>query len=314
MQLDYTKAGNAKIESLGIMELDVYDLEVEKNHTFFANDILVHNTDSIYLNVQPIIDTFCPEKNTEQTVTFLDKFGETICKDVVDKSITSVFEEMNCFNKVMDSKREAISSKILFRSKKNYAMMVHNSEGVSFTKPKLKVKGIEIVRSSTPQWCRKKLKDSLQSIFETNELSFREKFLLDEKEFNSLAPHEIAFPRGVSDVDKWSNNGKPTPGTPIAVRATLVYNEAVKKFNTYPQIQNGDKIKFVYLKMPNPLKQNVIGFPSNMQMPKELGLEKYVDYKTQFEKTFESPLTSLTSCAGWNIRKQSTLVDFFETE
>lgn len=273
--------------------------------------VIYGDTDSIYLNCQPIVEKFANFDDRAKVVKFLDKFGEGVCQPVVNQSVQEVFEKMNCLEKVMASKREAIASRVLFRKKKNYAMYVHNSEGVDYNPPKLKVLGIEIVRSSTPQWCRKKLKESLMMIFETDEASFRKHFEKLEKEFKTLRPDEIAFPRGVSDIDKWLAGGTILKGCPIHVRASIVYNKNIKHFESYPQIQNGDKIKFLYLRMPNQIRQNVIGMPTGMKLPSELKLDKYVDYTLQFEKTFEEPLKTLTDCAGWDLRERSTLESFY---
>lgn len=270
--------------------------------------VIYGDTDSIYLNCQPLVEKFMPGKSRDNVVDFLDKFGEQVCQPVVNRSVDEIFEMMNCYDKTMSSKREAIASRVLFRAKKNYAMYVHNSEGVAYDPPKLKVMGIEIVRSSTPQWCRKKLKESLQMIFETDELTFRKHFAEIEKDFRNLPADEIAFPRGVSEIDKWVEpDGKLKLRIPIHVRASALYNLHTKKYNTYAPIQNGDRIKFVYLKLPNPIRQDVIGFPTSSKLPKELGLEKYVDYDLQFEKTFEGPLSTLTAAAGWKLREEATL-------
>lgn len=274
--------------------------------------VIYGDTDSIYLNCQPLVDMFMAGKDRDTIVDFLDKFAEKVCQPVVNEAVHEIFVNMNCFDEVMSSKREAIASKVLFRAKKNYAMYVHNSEGVAYDPPKLKVMGIEIVRSSTPQWCRKKLKESLQMIFETDEKTFRKNFEKIEKEFRSLPADEIAFPRGVSEMDKYDDGrGGFKKPCPIHVRASLLYNNHTKKYNIYAPIQGGDRIKFVYLKLPNPIKQDVIGFPAGTQLPKELGLDKYIDYDTQFEKTFEGPLSSLTDAAGWSLREVSSLEDFF---
>lgn len=274
--------------------------------------VIYGDTDSIYLNCQKLVDRFMPNKDRNTIVDFLDKFGEKVCQPVVNEAVHEIFVTMNCYDEVMSSKREAIASKVLFRGKKNYAMYVHNSEGVAYDPPKLKVMGIEIVRSSTPQWCRKKLKESLQMIFETDEKTFRTNFEKIEKEFKSLPADEIAFPRGVSDMDKYDDGkGGFKKPCPIHVRASYLYNTHTKKYNIYAPIQGGDRIKFVYLKMPNPIKQDVIGFPSGMKLPRELGLDKYLDYDTQFMKTFEGPLSTLTDAAGWKLREVATLEDFF---
>lgn len=150
-------------------------------------------------------------------------------------------------------------------------------------------------------------------MFETNETAFRKKFEEVEKEFKQLSATDIATPRGVSDIDKYFQNGKLNTGMtiPMHVRAAALFNIHTKELKKYQQIQNGDKIKFVYLKIPNTIKQNVIGFPSNINLPEELGLTKYIDYDTQFEKTLEGPMKSLTDVAGWKLREESSLESFF---
>lgn len=271
--------------------------------------IVYGDTDSLYLNCQPIVDLICKDKTRDQIVKFLDLFAEQVCQPVITKSINQIYDDTNCFDAVMSSKREAIASKALFRGKKNYAMYVHNSEGVEYNPPKLKVMGLEIVRSSTPQWCKKKLKECLMMIFETDEITFRNYFAKVENEFKLLSPEEIAFPRGVSDIDKWVIGNQIKKGVPIHVRGALLYNSYAKDRPDFQKIQNGDRTRFIYMKMPNPIKNNVFGFPANNKFPSEL--TKYVDYKSQFEKTFEHPMSSLTNCAKWSVREQSSLEDFF---
>ncbi len=275
--------------------------------------VMYGDTDSIYLNCQPIVDELTNSGKTlsnESIVNALDQLGEIVCQKVIQESIDDVFEKMNCYQKVMKNKREAIASRGLFRGKKNYALYVHNSEGIAYNPPKLKVMGIEIVRSSTPHWCRAKLKEGLKMIFETGEIEFQDWFSRIKSEFVDLNASDIAFPRGVSDIDKWrGSNVVYKKGCPIHVRGSLLYNYHTK--GKLASIQNGDKIKFIYLKMPNPIKENVFAFPTSLGIPKELKLEKYIDYDLQFTKTFSDPLKSLTDCAGWQCEVQSSLEEFF---
>ena len=274
--------------------------------------IIYGDTDSIYLDCESLVQKYMAGKPREDVVSFLDAFGEDVCQPVINKTVKRLYELTNAYDLVMASKREAISSRALFRGKKNYAMYVLMNEDVVYKEPELKVMGIEIVRSSTPQWCRKRLKEMLMMIFETDEKTFREKFAELEKEFYTLPPEEVAFPRGVSDVDKYIVNGKLKAGmVPIHVRAAVMYNLSTKGLNL-PPIQNGDKIKYLYLKMPNPLNSHVFGFPTGTTIPKELGLTKYVDYDLQFEKSMETPLQSLTDCANWQLRAVASLSSFFE--
>lgn len=280
-----------------------------------SEDYVIYcDTDSNYLNCDNLIGMLyktSEEFTREKTVHRLDMFAKTICQPVINKSVKEIFDKMHCKNPVMGSKREAIASRALFRGKKNYALYIHNSEGVSYDVPKLKTIGIEIVRSSTPAWCRKKLKESLMMIFETTEDTFKEYFAKVESEFLTLSPEEIAFPRGTTDIDKWHDKFKIKSGCPIHVRSAIVYNKTVDKIKGFNSIQSGDKIKFLYMVMPNPLHENVFGFPSNVEFPTSLKLEKYIDFRTQFEKTFENPMRSLTDVAGWKLRDESSLESFF---
>lgn len=273
--------------------------------------VIYCDTDSDYINCQNMVDKFMPNKSKDEIVRFLDKFAKTVCQPIINSSVKEIFDKMNCKNPVMDSKREAIASRALFRGKKNYALYVHNSEGVSYDPPKLKTIGIEVVRSSTPAWCRKKLKESIMMLFEKTETEFKSYFEVIESEFLTLTPDEIAFPRGTTNIDKWHDNFKIKSRCPIHVRSAIVYNKAIQDIKNLYTLQSGDKLKFLYMVLPNPVRENVFGFPSNVKFPSELKLDKYIDYRTQFEKTFENPMRSLTDVAGWKLRDESSLESFF---
>lgn len=278
------------------------------------NYVIYGDTDSLFLDCQHLVDTFVPNKTTDEKTQFLDKFADTICQPVINTSVSIVATMMNCSDVIMESKREAIASKCLFRGKKNYAMYVHNSEGVAYNPAKLKVMGIEIVRSNTPQWCRTKLKECLLMIFEKDEKSLQDHFKKIENEFKRLPADVIARPTGVTDIGKHWNATTNKIGTgtiPMHVRSAITYNIAARDINTLEQIGNGSKIKYVYLKLPNPVKQNVIGFPSHMKLPEVFALDKYIDYVLQFDKTFKGPLESLTIPAGWDLEEKNSLESFF---
>ncbi len=272
--------------------------------------ILQGDTDSNYLNCQPLVDKFCVGKSVDEIVKFLDKFGDTVVQKVIHESIKRIYDKTNAYDMVMSNKREAIASKALIRAKKNYALYMHNSEGVDYNPPKLKTMGIEIVRSSTPEWCRTKLKECVKYIFEKDEKFLRAYFANLFEEYQTLPPEQIAFPRGVNDLDKWeSPDTIYKKGTPINARGSLLYNRFFVDLG-YAPIQSGDKIKFVYLSMPNPIKEDVIAFPS--KLPPELNLYKYINWELQFNKSFREPLESLINCAGWHLDDIATLDDFFE--
>ncbi len=283
------------------------------------------DTDSAYLDVDEIIQKVYPNKSIDDTVKFLDKIGVEIQKGPIQKSIDHIFELCNCFEKLMDMKREAIYSRGLWTGKKHYALKVHNSEGVEYKPYKLKVTGLEIVKSSTPQVVRKKLKEALAVVFEKDE-SALQKFVSDyRKKFDVYGPEDIGFPRGVSDIDKWKQGEYGyKSGTPIHVRAAILFNQYYGKKHKQ-ELANGDKIKFVHMKTPNPIKENVFGWPTASKFPEidELikfsdkdnkapnSLTKYIDTDKMFYMTFVRPLESIVGAIGWTTEEKSSLESFF---
>jgi DNA polymerase elongation subunit (family B) len=278
--------------------------------------VIASDTDSIYLHMGPLVETVYKgrEKTTESVVSFLDK----ICKVELEKYIESCYQElaeyMNAYDQKMQMKRENIADRGIWTAKKRYILNVWDSEGVRYTEPKLKMMGIEAVKSSTPAPCRKMIKDCLKIMMNGTEdevIEFIEKCRTD---FRKFSPEEISFPRSVSDVSKYyCVNRIYSKGTPIHARGALLFNYHIKEKNLtqkYSLIQNGEKIKYCYLKKPNPIYENVISFIQDF--PKELGLNSYVDYDTQFQKGFLEPLITILTAIGWSSERKTTLESFFE--
>ncbi len=271
------------------------------------------DTDSIYLNVDSLVKSATKSSATvADVVQFLDKVGSTKIQEQINVSIDRIYEIGSCFNKVMDMKREAIASRAIWTGKKRYAMIVHNSEGVDYHPYKLKVMGMDIVKSSTPKFIRAKLKDALTVIFEKDQQSLYDYVSSVKDEFWKAAPEDISFPRSITDLQKYTDSRTIfTKGTPIHVRGSLLYNTINSKNQDRTTIKDGDKIKFIYLKMPNPIHENVIAFPSSESLPKDMGLHSYIDYELQWEKCFLSPLNGICNAIGWKSEKIATLEDFF---
>jgi DNA polymerase elongation subunit (family B) len=277
--------------------------------------VIAVDTDSVYLNMGPLVEIIFKgrEKTTESIVTFLDK----ICQVELEKYIEGCYQELanyvNAYEQKMQMKRENIADRGIWTAKKRYILNVWDSEGVRYETPKLKMMGIEAVKSSTPAPCRVKIKEALNIIMTKTEdelIDFVSNF---KKEFSNLNPEDIAFPRSVNELLKYkSNQTIYSKGTPIHTRGALLYNHYIKDKSLdskYPLINNGEKIKFIFLKKANPIRENVISFIQ--QFPKELGLVKYVDYDLQFEKSFIEPLKSILNCIGWNVEKTTTLDSLF---
>jgi DNA polymerase elongation subunit (family B) len=277
--------------------------------------VIAADTDSIYLNMGPLVETVYKgrEKTTEGIVSFLDKVAKVELEKHIEGCYQELAEYVNAYDQKMQMKRENIAERGIWTAKKRYILNVWDSEGVRYEEPKLKMMGIEAVKSSTPAPCRKMIKDGLKLMMSGTEddvIDFIDKCRV---EFKSLPPEQIAFPRTASDVRKYqSASTMYVKGTPIHVRGALLFNHYIKKnklTNKYSLIGNGEKIKFVYLKKPNIIQENVISFIQDF--PKELNLDKYVDYDLQFEKSFVDPLKSILDSIGWNVEKTVNLELFF---
>ena len=275
--------------------------------------VLASDTDSVYLTFESLVEKLQPK----DPVKFLDK----ICTDTIEPFINQKYQELadytNAYEQKMVMSREVIADKGIWTAKKRYILNVHNSEGVQYAEPKLKMMGIEAVKSSTPQVCRDKIKDAIQLIINGTEKELNT-FIQDfRKEWLGFKPKMIAFPRSCNGLKKWSSsNGIFKKGCPMHVKGALLYNYQLKDKKLdkkYPEIMEGEKIKFVYLKNPNPFQTNVFTFLT--ECPTELDVQKYVDYEKQFEKSFVDPLLFITNSIDWYIDDsygtQTNLLNFF---
>ena len=271
--------------------------------------VIAMDTDSLYVNMSSLVKAV----NPKDPIKFLDKACSEKLERSLEKAYDELFTMMNGYTNRMVMAREAIADRGIWTAKKRYILNVHNNEGVQYAEPKLKIMGIEAVKSSTPQVVRDKFKQAYKIMLtgtESDLINFVEGFY---SEFKTLDPEDVSFPRGVSEIKKWiDKNTIYGKGTPIHVRGAILFNHTIKAKGLekkYEPIQNGNKVKFCYLKMPNPISENVISFPNFM--PRELGLHDYVDYETQFDKTFKEPLKIVSDAINWKVEHVSTLEDFF---
>jgi hypothetical protein len=277
--------------------------------------VIASDTDSIYLNLGPLVEAVYKgrEKTNEGIVGFLNKVCETEFEPYIESSYEELAEYVNAYDQKMQMKRENIADRGIWTAKKRYILNVWDSEGVRYEEPKLKMMGIEAVKSSTPAPCRAMIKDGLKLMMNGTEDDVIKFIDNARKEFKSLPPEDISFPRSASNVDKYKAHSTIyTKGTPIHVRGALLFNHYItqkKLTNKYSLIQNGEKVKFCYLKKPNIIHENVIAFIQDF--PRELGLDKYVDYDLQFEKSFLEPLKIILDAIGWNVEKTVNLDLFF---
>ena len=279
--------------------------------------VIASDTDSIYICLDDLVTKVYGDKEVsqEKIVDFLDKACKEKIEPFIDRSYTELAEYTNAYEQKMFMKRENIAARGIWTAKKRYILNVWDSEGVRYNQPKLKMMGIEAVKSSTPMPCRKAIKDAL-NIMMTGEQDELIKFIDSFKEeFYSLQPEDIAFPRSVNGLRKFkSDTDVYSKGCPLHVRGSLLYNFYVSKKkleNKYPLIQEGEKIKYIYLKVgrTNYTGENVLSFLNTF--PRELGLEECLDRKAQFQKSFLDPLQIITNVIGWSTEKKSTLEFLF---
>jgi hypothetical protein len=276
--------------------------------------VIASDTDSIYLRLGDLVDKVYKEKtDVKRIIEFMDKVCEDKIQPYIDKSYQELASYVNAYSQKMQMKREALSDKGIWTAKKRYILNVHNNEGVQYAEPQMKVMGLEMVKSSTPSIVREKMKTLIGLIVNSTEQEvqdFIEKF---KAEFKTLPPEDVSFPRGCNGIKEYSDSSMIyRKGTPIHVKGALLYNHLLKSkelTKKYPLIKDGEKLKFSYLKQPNPLKDSVISYPT--RLPKEFELHQYVDYDLQFEKTFIEPISVILNCIGWKTEKQSSLESFF---
>ena len=277
--------------------------------------VIASDTDSIYLNLGPLVTKFFSNRSSDKAaiVSILDKICQEKLEPFIEHSYQELATYVSAYDQKMSMKRENIADKGIWTAKKRYILNVWDSEGVRYAEPKLKMMGIEAVKSSTPAPCRTKIKEALKIIMtktESDLITFIDQFKGD---FFKMPPEEIAFPRSVNGLTKWKDPVKLyKKSCPIHVRGALLYNFQLKKnklTHKYPLIQEGEKIKFVYLQTPNIVGENVISFISNF--PQEVNISKNVDYKLQFQKSFLDPLKIILDVIGWKTEKEVNLEFLF---
>ena len=277
--------------------------------------VIASDTDSIYLNLGPLVNKLFGNESSDKTavVGILDKICKETLEPFIEKSYQELADYVSAYDQKMIMKRENIAERGIWTAKKRYILNVWDSEGVRYEEPKLKMMGIEAVKSSTPAACRKLIKDALKMVMEGTEDEVIDFIADSRKNFRSMSPEEVAFPRSCSNVTKYKGESDVyIKGSPIHVRGSLLFNHYIKKNNLdtkYSLINNGEKIKFCYLKIPNPIHENVISFIQDF--PPEFGLDKYIDYDLQFEKSFVEPLKAILDAIQWKVERKNTLEKFF---
>lgn len=278
-----------------------------------VNYIIYMDTDSSFFELDSIVIKHYSGKTDDQITSAIDKLMEQHLRKLIDEATDIISHNQNYYKKTIFFKREKIFSGGFWLAPKKYALKVHDNEGVRYKEPDYAITGIEVVRSSTPQLARDALKECVIHIINKDIEAMREVVSATHEKFLVAPSEDIAFPRGVNNLSKYSSDHSIyTKGTPIAVRGALMHNHLLEKFsleNSYQPIDEGAKILFLYLIEPNHIKENIISFVD--KIPNEFNIEQYVDRELMFEKVFEAPLAGIMKAVGWHLEEQSSLDEFF---
>jgi hypothetical protein len=277
--------------------------------------VIASDTDSIYLNLGGLVD-HVPSLNglpRERVVDVLNKFCQDKIEPYIDESYKELSDYLQCYEETLVMKRECIADRGIWTAKKRYILNVWDNEGVRYEEPKLKMMGIEAVKSSTPAPCRAYIKECLNIMMSGTEDDVI-KFIEDKRaHFESLSPEDIAFPRSANNISKFRDSALLyRKGTPIHIRGSILFNHYLKQKNLenkYNLILDGEKIKYIFLRKPNPFNENVVSFISDL--PREFNLNSYIDYDTMYQKSFIDPMKAILDVIGWQTEKTTTLFDFF---
>jgi DNA polymerase elongation subunit (family B) len=271
--------------------------------------VIAIDTDSLYINFEQLVAKIDPP----DPVDFLDRICGEHFETVLGNDYKHLARVTGSRTNRMEMEREVIADRAIWIAKKRYILNVHNNEGVQYDEPKLKIMGIEAIKSSTPEVCRQMFKQAFEIIMKGSEEETQSFLAKWKAEHKSMTPEQISSPRGVSNITKWHDPYTTfTKGTPIHVRGALVYNKSISEEglgNQYDLIKNGEKIKFVYLKVPNHVRQDVVSFPN--VLPKELDLARFIDYNKMYTKTFGNAMDNILNAIGWTSEPKSTLDAFF---
>ena len=272
------------------------------------------DTDSLFLSLGGLVEKVCPkDMPPEQIIDFLIKSATVKIQPEVDSLCGELGEYLNSFDDKLKYKLEKICSNSIFVAKKRYALNVYSNEGVVYNEPKIKVTGLQIIQSSTPALVRKALKECIKFILDEEKDQLQSFVASFKRKFFDFTPEEISYSRGVNGIGKYQDSVfLYKKGTPIHVRGSIIFNNSIKEYkldHDYEFIKDGDKIKFCYLKLPNPLKENVLAFPE--KIPDKLNIHNYIDYGTMWDKAFIEPLKSITDIIDWDLEKRNSLEDFF---
>lgn len=277
--------------------------------------VVASDTDSLYVTLEKLVDKIFPQGGDKFKIAeWIDKVCKEKINSVIQKSCEKLYRYLGAPGTPLGMKRESIAEKGMWTAKKHYILSIIDEEGFVYAEPKLKIMGISAVKSSTPSLVRDAMKKTFKIMMNDGEDAVQQYIEEFKKDFVGKPFEVVAFPRGVKNMNKYKDAARIyKSATPQHVRAALMYNKLLGDYKLNngdrEMIYDGDKIKYAYLKKPNPSREDVIAVLNDL--PKEFGLDRFIDYERQFQKTYLEPINDIISVIGWSTEKKATLDDWF---
>ena len=271
-----------------------------------TNDYCIYiDTDSLYFSSKALL----PENKEPKEFTI--GLARVMEKKLNEYYNGMAMELFFCDKHRFYIKGESVASKGLWIAKKRYAMnAVYDLEANLDVDNKIKIKGLDVVRSTFPPAFRDFMNSVLKNVLggitkddmDSKVLEFRK--ALDSRYYLDVARNTSV--KNISEYEKGLSKqlNEFNKGTPAHVKACISYNKLLHHFkiaNRYEKISDGEKIRYVYLKS-NPLNLETIAV-KGYNDPKEIVeiAEKYIDYEALFVNELKTKLEDFYSALNWGL-------------
>lgn len=280
-------------------------------NTVDVDYVIYQDTDSAYVNCKPVVDKL--GLTDEEAINVIKDFVESKLSPKIENICSEFAAKLNAYENKLSMKLEKICNRSFFICKKRYALNVSYDEGIFYSKPKLKVTGLETVRSSVPKFTRDAMTECFKLMFDNKKEELYEFVYSFRNKFFTASFDEIGAPMGVKNLEKYYNNETLyKKACPIHVRGSLIFNRWLKETELdrkYELIYDFDKVKYCYLNVANPTHENVISIKGDP--PTEFHIEEFIDYEKQWIKTFLRPMQNICKTIGVNLEAEPDLNDIF---
>lgn len=289
---------------------DVFDIDNE----YVEDNVIMSDTDSIYANAEIILKAVGIDSNDDEKVISLLRDAAKIMADTINEwYVPFAKEHFNNSNNRLKTKSETNAKRLYVSKAKHYAQLILDKEGVRMEgEDRWDFKGLDFMKSSYPPLFKIYMQDLIKDILQDAPKSKIDQSILDFREkFKTLPLIEVAKPTGVNKDFRQYIKHKPNKsqifskcekGTPAHIKSAIFYNDLLKfkeLDKSYPMLQIGDKIKWMYLK-DNPYKIDALAFNAYESPPEILDfVDKYMDRQEMWQSVLVKKLETIYDNLNW---------------